>query len=68
MTTDPIFQAAQHLAQHRAYWLAQAADATRCEQQLQQFPRRRCLHLARECEARIVNLAIKAERLARGGA
>lgn len=62
MTPDPIFQAAQRLAQDRAYWRACAGNAT------PQFPRARCLKLARECEARIVYLSIEAERLARGGA
>lgn len=61
MTDQQLFDAAQETAQRRARWLKRAADTARSAPSLAEFPRRRCLALARQCEARIVNLSITAE-------
>lgn len=51
-----LFQQAVQFAKDRAYWLASAEVPT------EQFGRRRCLALARRCEAHVFNLSIKAEK------
>ncbi|QXL84112.1 hypothetical protein [Comamonas sp. NLF-1-9] len=61
MNDTALFLAAQETAQRRGRWLERAADTTRSAQSLAEFPRRRCLALARKCETHIVDLAILAE-------
>lgn len=61
LAADSIFVAAEYWAKQRAYWIGRANDADRSAQSLAEFPRRRCLHLARKAEARVVNLSIGAE-------
>jgi len=59
--TETIFKEAEHQAKTRAHWLERANDTARSPESLSEFPRRRCLRLARKAEARIVDLSIRAE-------